>query len=140
MELHPYLQQPEFTKWNRSHGIHMTHFSPLGNQNAFYREVSWSKSQSHMERIIDHPTLKDIAEKYGKSSVQVALAWGVNNGRSVIPKSVIDWQIKQNLEADFELDAEDMDKIALMDLKMRFNDPAVEYRWPLYKGLDGAST
>lgn len=93
-----------------------------------------------MERIIDHPILKEVAERYGKTPVQVALAWGVNNGRSVIPKSVIDWQIKQNLEADFELASDDMDHIATMDLKMRFNDPAIEYRWPLYKGLDGAST
>lgn len=137
MELHLYLQQPEFTKWHRDSGIHNTHFSPLGNQNAFYREVSWSKEQSHMARVIDHPTLKEVADKYGKTPVQTALAWGVNNGRSVIPKSVIDWQIRENLEADFDIAQEDMGKLATMDIKTRFNDPSVEYRWPLYKGADG---
>lgn len=115
----------------------MTHFSPLGNQNSFYREVSWSKQQSHMQRIIDHPILAEVANKHGKTPPQVALAWGVNSGRSVIPKSVIEWQIKENLESDFLLDAEDMAIIASMNLNARFNDPSKEYRWPLYKGLDG---
>ncbi|KXH68800.1 aldehyde reductase [Colletotrichum salicis] len=137
MELHPYLQQQSFVDWQRANGTHMTHFSPLGNQNSFYREVSWSKEASHMARVIDHPTLAEIAEKHDKTPVQVALAWGVNSGRSVIPKSVIEWQIKENLESDFLLDGEDMEKIAKMDLKARFNVPSEEYRWQLYKGLDG---
>ncbi|KAK1466278.1 aldehyde reductase [Colletotrichum cuscutae] len=137
MELHPYLQQKSFVDWQRANGIHMTHFSPLGNQNSFYREVSWSKEASHMARVIDHPTLAEIAKKHGKTPVQVALAWGVNSGRSVIPKSVIEWQIKENLESNFLLDGEDMDKIARMDLKARFNVPSEEYRRQLYKGLDG---
>ncbi|GKT65066.1 aldehyde reductase [Colletotrichum tofieldiae] len=137
MELHPYLQQRAFADWQRAHGIHMTHFSPLGNQNSFYREVSWSKRQSHMRRIIDHPVLAEVGKKHNKTPVQVALAWGVNSGRSVIPKSVIEWQIRENLESDFVLDGEDMDRIATMDLKARFNDPSEEYRWPLYSGLDG---
>ncbi|KAJ5737913.1 uncharacterized protein N7483_003038 [Penicillium malachiteum] len=57
---------------------------------------------------IDQPILKEIGDKYGKSAVQVVLAWGINSGRSVIPKSVVDWQIEQNLEADFELQPKDM--------------------------------
>ncbi|KAI8292523.1 hypothetical protein K4K56_006010 [Colletotrichum sp. SAR 10_98] len=137
MELHPYLQQREFVEWQRANGIHMIHFSPLGNENSFYREVSWSKKESHMHRLIEHPVLAEVAKKHGKTPVQVALAWGVNSGRSVIPKSVIEWQIKENLKSDFALDGEDMDKIATMDLKARFNVPSEEYRWPLYKGLDG---
>ena len=90
-----------------------------------------------MARVIDHPVLQEIGRKYNKSPIQVALAWGINCGRSVIPKSVIDWQIKENLEADFPLDTQDMEKIATMDIQTRFNDPSVDYRWSLYEGLDG---
>lgn len=64
-----------------------------------------------MVRVIDQPLLKELGRKYGKSAVQIVLAWGVNNGRSVIPKSTIDWQIQDNVEADFKLDAEDMKAI-----------------------------
>lgn len=112
-------------------------FSPLGNMNNFYREVDWSPSHSHMARIIDHPILLNIGKKYNKSSVQIALSWGINCGRTVIPKSVIDWQIEENLEADFSLDEEDMERIRSMDIEARFNDPSVYYRWDLYAREDG---
>lgn len=38
---------------------------------------------------------------------------GINNGRSVIPKSVVDWQIEENLAADFQLEPQDMTHIAI---------------------------
>lgn len=137
MEVHPYLQQRGFNEWLQTNGIHVVQFSPLGNMNDFYRQTGWSKEISHMMRVIDKPILKEIGQKYGKSPVQVVLAWGINNGRSVIPKSVIDWQIEENLEAQFELQTEDMALIATLDAKARFNDPSLDYEWRLYSDLEG---
>ncbi|BCS05550.1 aldo/keto reductase [Aspergillus luchuensis] len=137
MEVHPYLQQKGFNEWLREKGIHVVQFSPLGNMNDFYRQAGWSKEIAHMMRVIDQPILKAIGQKYGKSPVQVVLAWGINSGRSVIPKTVIDWQIEENLAADFELDAEDMAQIATLDAKARFNDPSFDYEWRLYSDLEG---
>lgn len=90
-----------------------------------------------MIRVTDQPVLKELAEKYARSPVQIALAWGVNNGRSVIPKSVIDWQIQQNLESNFEMEPEDIDRIGTLDIKARFNDPSLDYQWRLYSDLEG---
>lgn len=90
-----------------------------------------------MIRVTDQPVLKELAEKYARSPVQIALAWGVNNGRSVIPKSVIDWQIQQNLESNFEMKPEDIDRIGTLDIKARFNDPSLDYQWRLYSDLEG---
>ncbi|KAL4891984.1 NADP-dependent oxidoreductase domain-containing protein [Aspergillus ambiguus] len=137
MEVHPYLQQKGFNHWLRTKGIHVVQFSPLGNMNDFYRQTGWSKEVAHMMRVIDQPILKEIGQKYGKSPVQVVLAWGINNGRSVIPKSVVDWQIEENLAADFELHHDDMDQIATLDAKARFNDPSMDYEWRLYSDLEG---
>ncbi|KAH8769018.1 NADP-dependent oxidoreductase domain-containing protein [Diaporthe sp. PMI_573] len=137
MEVHPYLQQKSFNKWLHSKGIHVVQFSPLGNMNDFYRNTGWSKEISHMMRVTDQPLLKELGRKYGKSAVQIALAWGINNGRSVIPKSTIDWQIQENIEADFELEAEDMKAMETLDVKSRFNDPSLDYQWRLYSDLDG---
>jgi diketogulonate reductase-like aldo/keto reductase len=137
MEGHPYLQQKGFNEWLKNKGIHVVQFSPLGNMNDFYRQTGWSKEIAHMMRVIDQPLLKEIGEKYGKTPVQVVLAWGINSGRSVIPKSVVDWQIDQNLEADFELQPEDMARIATLDAKARFNDPSLDYEWRLYSDLEG---
>ncbi|KAL5603479.1 hypothetical protein FOVSG1_006229 [Fusarium oxysporum f. sp. vasinfectum] len=137
MEVHPYLQQKAFNEWLRSQGIHVVQFSPLGNMNDFYRSTGWSKEVSHMMRVIDQPLLKELGQKYGKSAVQIVLSWGINNGRSVIPKSTIDWQIKENVEADFKLDPEDMKAIETLDIKARFNDPSLDYQWRLYSDLEG---
>src|SRR3546814_3902840 len=55
---------------------------------------------------------------------QVALAWGIAKGHSVIPKSKTESRIKANLEGDFVLPAEDVEKITSIDKKLRFNDPS----------------
>ncbi|TKA61852.1 hypothetical protein B0A55_13609 [Friedmanniomyces simplex] len=138
MEVHPYLQQKDFNKWLKAKGIQVVQFSPLGNMNDFYRKTGWSKEISHMTRVIDQPLFLDLSKKYGKSPVQIVLAWGINNGRSVIPKSVVDWQVAENMAADFELDVEDTEKIATMDAQARFNDPSLDYEWRLYSDLEGS--
>lgn len=138
MEVHPYLQQKSFNQWLQSKGIHVVQFSPLGNMNPFYRTTGWSKDIAHITTpLTENPILHQIAQKHGKTPVQIALAWGINSGRSVIPKSTIDWQIVQNMEADFELDADDMQHIADMDIKARFNDPSLDYQYRLYSDLEG---
>ena len=36
LECHPWLQQSSFTEWQKDKGIHITHYSPFGNQNPIY--------------------------------------------------------------------------------------------------------
>ena len=131
IELHPYLAQPEFVAWHTSKGIHITQYSPFGNQNEIY------DSGKNMGKLIDDAVLKDIGRKYGKSGAQVALAWGIAGGRSVIPKSKTPARIKANFEGDFKLEAEDVEKIDALDKKMRFNDPSESFGWEFYSDLDG---
>lgn len=137
MEVHPYLQQQDFNAWLWSNGIHVIQFSPLGNMNDFYRQTGWAKEVSHMMRLIDQPLLKEIAAKYNKTPVQIVLSWGINHGRSVIPKSVVDWQMDENLNADFKLSNDDLTQISTLDVKARFNDPSLDYEWRLYSDLEG---
>lgn len=69
--------------------------------------------------------------------MQVVLAWAINSGRTVIPKSTIDWQIREDVEADFKLSEDDMATIAELDMKARFNDPSLDYEYRLYSDLEG---
>jgi alcohol dehydrogenase (NADP+) len=125
-------------KWHKEKGIHNTAYSPLGNSNPYYQVQVWSRPEaSSLPPPTEDPVLIEIAKKYNTTPHQVAYAWGINNGRSVLSKSVIDWQIVANLESDFEMDQEDMDKIATMDKKARFNDPGPLFRFQFYEGLDG---
>jgi hypothetical protein len=67
MECHPWLQQHDFAEWHRKHGIHVTHYSPLGNQNTFYG------AKGGIGKLIDEPVLAEIGKQYEKTAAQVAL-------------------------------------------------------------------
>lgn len=131
MEMHPWLQQKNFTQFHKQKGIHITHYSPFGNQNEIY------DSGKGIRKLMDDPVLVEIGKKHGKTGAQVALAWGITNGHSVIPKSKTESRIKQNLDGDFELDADDMDKIAGIDRKLRFNDASGSFGYQFFTDLDG---
>ena len=131
IELHPWLQQREFVEWNQQKGIHVQQYSPFGNQNEIY-----SGGQS-MGKLIEDPVLGEIGRKYGKSGAQVALAWGIQMGRSVLPKSKTPERIRSNLEGDFKLEKEDLDRLSGVDKKLRFNDPSGNFGWEFYKDLEG---
>jgi alcohol dehydrogenase (NADP+) len=131
VELHPWLQQHSFDAFHKQHGIHITQYSPFGNQNEIYG------SGQSMGKLMDDPVLVEIGKKHGKSGAQTALAWGIAHGRSVIPKSKTESRIKANLEADFELSDEEIKRIDGLDKKLRFNDPSESFGWNFYRDLDG---
>ncbi len=125
------IAQHSFDAFHQQQNIHITQYSPFGNQNEFY------SSGKDIGKLIDDPTLAEIGTKYNKSGAQVALAWGIAHGRSVIPKSKTPSRIKANLEGDFTLEPEDVEKIDAMDKKMRFNDSSESFGWNFFADLDG---
>ena len=70
--------------------------------------------------LLKDDRLLEIGEKYGKSSAQVVIRWHLQRGVIVLPKSVHNTRIQQNINVfDFELDDEDMHKISAMDTGKR---------------------
>ncbi|KAL2858376.1 NADP-dependent oxidoreductase domain-containing protein [Aspergillus pseudodeflectus] len=104
IELHPNNPSPKLVAYNTSKGIHSTGYSCLGSTNSpLYKDQ----------------TLLQLAEKKGKTPQQVLLAWGLQKGWSVIPKSVS----KSRIDANFELDGwslTDEEVNQLDNLKDRF--------------------
>lgn len=47
--------------------------------------------------VLKEPIVISIAEKLGKTPAQVALRWNLQMGHSVLPKSVSEERIKQNI-------------------------------------------
>ncbi|XP_043690888.1 NADPH-dependent aldo-keto reductase, chloroplastic-like isoform X1 [Telopea speciosissima] len=86
VECHPGWQQPSLHNLCKSTGIHLSAYSPLGSPG------SWLKGETLKE-----PTIIEIAEKLNKSPAQVALRWGIQNGHSVLPKSVNESRLKENI-------------------------------------------
>ncbi|KAJ5436832.1 Short-chain dehydrogenase/reductase SDR [Penicillium cf. griseofulvum] len=135
MECHPWLQQHDFTAWHRENGIHVTHYSPFGNQNSLYGE----KGKGGLGKLIEEPVLAEIGEQYNKTAAQVALAWGVSQGHSVLPKSKTPSRIRANLQGDFKLSPQDMKKIEKLNKKLRFNDSSDEFGRVFFNDLEGKS-
>ena len=105
IEVHPYFRQPELQALNKKHGILTQAWAPIGGI-TFYRP-GFSKS------TLEDPTILDIAAVHGKSAAQVMIRWGVQEGRSVIPKSVKPARIAENFDVcDFTLTA---DQLAAID-------------------------
>ena len=63
----------------------------------------------------------DIANDKGHTNAQIMLAWAVNRGTSVIPKSVNSQRLKENLmAADIELSPLEMEKLNNLDQHYRY--------------------
>lgn len=78
--------------------------------------MAWAPLAEGGHDIWNHAVLKSIAEKYGKSVAQVALRFNVQRGVIVIPKTVHQNRMAENINIwDFELSAEDMDRIKELD-------------------------
>ena len=71
-------------------------------------------------QLLDNTELQEIADKHGKSVAQVILRWDLQNGVITIPKSTKEHRIAENATVfDFELTAEDMDRITSMNQNHR---------------------
>ncbi|ORX57492.1 Aldo/keto reductase [Hesseltinella vesiculosa] len=109
VELHPYLPQRDLLDFAKKHNIHITAYSPLGSTNA---------------PLLSDPKIVAVAEKYNKTPAQILLAWGIQRGVSVIPKSVNPSRIESNLNVA-SLEQADFDTLnqAFANDTKRFCDP-----------------
>jgi diketogulonate reductase-like aldo/keto reductase len=112
IELHPYFQQRDVQALNAEHGILTQAWSPIGGI-TFYRDGSHGST-------LEDPVIGDIARAHGKTPAQVMLRWGLQHGRSVIPKSTKPSRIAENIDVfDFELSADELAAIDGLDTGRR---------------------
>lgn len=110
VENHPLLQQQELVDFCQKNGIAVTAYSPLG-----------SSRQDDDKNVLDNEVIKEIAERLNVTPAQVALAWQMQRGIAVIPKSVHEDRLKENFAAQaIVLDDADMEKVASLDEGYRF--------------------
>ncbi|XVF55201.1 hypothetical protein PTKIN_Ptkin06aG0017800 [Pterospermum kingtungense] len=88
VESHPVWQQPKLHEYCKSKGIHLSGYSPLGSQ----------AGEIARKRLMENPVLKMVAQQLGKSPAQVALRWGLQMGHSVLPKTINEARLKENLD------------------------------------------
>ncbi len=102
IETHLYCQRKIVHKWEEKYGIAHQAYAPLG--------------QGRANEMFNEKVVVRIAEKYGKTPAQVLLRYQIENGVIVIPKSIHESRIKENIDIfDFSLTNEEKSELAALD-------------------------
>lgn len=95
IQVHPRWTNNDLIAYCQGRGIAVECYSPLGHGD-----------------LINHPLIKEVADKYAKTTAQVMIRWHLQRGCIVMPKSSHVDRIRSNFQVyDFEIAAEDMVKI-----------------------------
>lgn len=101
IERHPHYQRAEDLQLMEELGV---------------QPEAWAPFAEGLKGMFEEPVLMEIAAKHQKTPAQILLRWNVQQGVIVIPKSVHKERMEENRKIwDFELDAEDMRRIAELD-------------------------
>ena len=102
VELHPFFAQPLALETMKEYGV---------------APEAWAPLAEGKHGIFTNPVLKKIADKYGKSTAQIALKWNNQRGVIIIPKSTNPEYMDQNRDIlDFELTEDEMNEISSLSL------------------------
>jgi 2,5-diketo-D-gluconate reductase B len=115
VEYHVLLSQDKLLSWLRERDMFLTAYSPLAKG-----------------RLVYHPVLQEIGRKHDKTATQIALRWLVSqDGVAAVPKASSEEKRRKNFNIfDFELDPEDLERIALLEKDQRFVDlPGIAPEW-----------
>ncbi|MFF0514622.1 aldo/keto reductase [Streptomyces sp. NPDC004250] len=114
LEIHPYFQQRDVLDFDDAHRILNQAWSPIGGI-TFYPGYGEDRTS-----VLEDPVVTGIAETHGKSPAQVLLRWGVQQGRSVIPKSTKRHRIAENIDVfDFTLTPDEVTALDALETGRR---------------------
>nr|XP_046188671.1 glyoxal reductase [Oncorhynchus gorbuscha]XP_046188672.1 glyoxal reductase [Oncorhynchus gorbuscha]XP_046188673.1 glyoxal reductase [Oncorhynchus gorbuscha]XP_046188674.1 glyoxal reductase [Oncorhynchus gorbuscha] len=104
VEFHPRLSQGEMRHLCGEKGVCFQAYSSLGTGS-----------------LLQDPLVVQIAQGYGLTTAQVLLRWAVQQGVPVLPKSSHPTRVAENGRVfDFELTAEDMERLGGMDCGQKY--------------------
>lgn len=108
IELHPYFTQEALCRYCREMNIQPEGWAPLANGD-----------------LLKDAVIRELSQVYGKTPAQIILRWHLQKGLVLIPKSVHEERIRENMNIfDFTLLPEDMEKIDHLNTGNRiFWDP-----------------
>ena len=119
IELHPWSQKPELTRYLEAMAITPIAYSslvPLSTWRTAEGQDSAKTDQMKAEGEQADAPFKVMARKHGVTEAQVLLRWAIQKGYPVLPKSTSPERIRTNADVfGFDLDDEDMSAIEKMD-------------------------
>lgn len=113
VETTPYFQQYEANEIMKKLGV---------------LHQAWGPFSEGMDNLFENPILKEIADKYSKTTGQVILRWLIDRDISLACKSVREERMKENIDIfDFKLSKTDIKKIKEID---RGESPFIDHNDP----------
>jgi len=113
IEVHPFLQNRALVEHCQQRGITVTGYMPLA-----------------VGRVLEDPTLNDIANQRQLTPAQITLAWLRQRNIVPIPASSKADHLQANLDAmTVELSDDEMQRIEQLDRQERFADPDFAPQW-----------
>ncbi len=106
VESHPYLPQWELLEFCRQHGIVLLAFAALGHSVA--------------PRVLDDPSVVEIAGRLGRTPAQVVLAWAVQRGTALLTTSKTPSRIRENFDLS-PIPDDAMEQLNGISTRHRFN-------------------
>ena len=121
VEAHPFLPQEALLNYCKEKHIALTAYAPLGSLD---RPARVRKDDDPI--LLENPTILQIAKETGYSPGQILIAWSVQRGAAVIPKSSNPGRLRQNFEAaEITLSPGQMQRISELDRNFRFIDGTI---------------
>ena len=102
IETHLYCQRTKEHVWEEKYGVAHMAYAPLG--------------QGHLDEMFHEDTVKKLAAKYGKTVAQILLRFNTQNHVVVIPKSIREEHIRENIDIfDFSLTEGEVKELQALD-------------------------
>ena len=102
IETHLYCQRQAEHTWEKKYGVAHMAYAPLG--------------QGKANAMFAEPAVQELAAKYKKTPAQILLRRSIQDGVTVIPKSIHAERIAENINLfDFTLTSEEMDTLKQLD-------------------------
>lgn len=116
VECHPYLPQQPLLEFCQRAEILITAYSPLGSGD---RSPAFKAADEPV--LLEDPVLQTIATQHQCTPAQVLIAWALQRGTAVIPKSTHPQRLQENLAAtQVHLSATDIAALSKLDRHYRY--------------------
>lgn len=77
---------------------------------------AWAPFAEGLKGMFSEPLILELAQKYHKTPGQILLRWNIENGCVVIPKTVHESRMRENLDIwDFQLSKQDLERMKELD-------------------------